>query len=186
MTAATETNRMKILTDLLPLLAALAVLGGLTWFLLARDMAIGRWLLAATLFGHGWVHVMFMVPLPARTATSATASDEAFSRTFDLGRSWLVHAGLDVHLVRAIGTLLVLVTVVGFMLAALSTVGWLVPAAWWPGLVIGSSVASILLLAVALNPTLILGFGINAVLLWVALASLWTPTLAAARPAGLP
>jgi hypothetical protein len=64
---------------------------------------------------------------------------------------------------------------VGFALAALATVGWLIPQSWWGRLVVGSAVASSALLVLFFSPSLILGFGINAVLLWIVLASGWSP-----------
>ena len=40
-------------TRLVPLAIGVALVGGLTWLLLDRDAALGTWLLAALLLGHG-------------------------------------------------------------------------------------------------------------------------------------
>ena len=76
------------------------------------------------------------------------AAGLAVANPFDMAKSWLVMSvGLDVG----------------------------VPAGWWQPLVIGSTVASLLSLAAFLTPGLILGVAINAVLLWLVLASIWAP-----------
>ena len=49
------------------------------------------------------------------------------------------------------------------------------PGAWWTGLVIGASLASILLLAIFFSPTLLLGWAIDVALPWFALAAAWRP-----------
>lgn len=163
---------MKTMTGLLPLAVGIAVVGGVTWYLLDRNVGLGTWLLAALLFAHGWVHLMFVFPKPEPAA--ATAGGMAYP--FDMGRSWLIRAaGLDVGLVRTIGKAVMVATFAGFILAALSTVGVLVPAGWWAGLVVGSAIGSILLLALFFSPVLVLGFAIDLALLWLVLASVWSP-----------
>jgi hypothetical protein len=64
---------------LLPLAIGVAVVGGLTWVLLDRDVALGRWLLAALLLGHGLAHFAFVVPAPepARTTGAGIGIDAA-------------------------------------------------------------------------------------------------------------
>ena len=162
---------VKTLVGLAPLAAGLIVFGIAVWFLLGRNLALGTWLLAAFLVGHGLVHIMFAVPQPGGAA--ATANGVGYP--FDLSRSWLVGAGLDATVVRVIATALVVTVVIGFALAALSAVGMLVPVGWWQGLVLAATAASVLLLIVGFNPGLVLGFAIDAILLWVVLASLWLP-----------
>jgi len=148
---------------------ALAVLGGATWWLLSREMAMGRWLLAAVLIGHGIVHVVFAVYSPAATEGGA-------EWPFDMAKSWAVTgAGLDVSMVRAVGLGLTAVIAVGFALAALSTVGLIVPSGWWPAAVGVSAVASAVFLLLFFNPQLVLGLGIDAVLLWVVVTRAWAP-----------
>ena len=44
---------VKTMTGTLPGAVVLVVIGGAIWWLLSRDMAAGRWLLAALLIGHG-------------------------------------------------------------------------------------------------------------------------------------
>jgi hypothetical protein len=43
---------MKTLTEFLPLAIGIAVVGGVTWWLLDRNVGLGKWLLAALLFAH--------------------------------------------------------------------------------------------------------------------------------------
>jgi len=169
---------MKGIVELMPIGIGVAVVGAVTWFLLDRNIGLGKWLLAALLFAHGWVHLMFVFPAPEPAA--ATAGGLAYP--FDMGRSWLITgSGLDAGTVRTIGMVVMAVTFVGFTLAALATVGWLVPAGWWSGLVIGSAVSSTMLLALFFSPALLIGFVINAAVMWLALASIWTP-MAAGMP----
>ena len=169
----------KSLKGLLLLAVGLVAYGLAVWFLLRNDRAIGWWLLGAFLVGHGLVHVMFVVPQPA--TRPATANEEY---PFDIARSWPVTAGLDAGLVRLIGVALIATIVVGFVLAGLATIDLLVPTGWWQGLVVGSTVASLVLLALAFRPGLILGVAIDAVLLWLALASSWLPLAAIAQRGG--
>jgi hypothetical protein len=163
---------MKWALDLLPIGIGVALVAALTWFLLDRDIGIGKWLLAALLLAHGWVHVMFVFPAPE--PASATAGGLAYP--FDMGRSWLISsAGIDAGMVRTLGIVVMAVTLAGFVLAALSTVGWLVPAGWWAGLVLASAAASTLMLALFFSPALLLGFAINAALSVLVIASVWQP-----------
>ncbi len=163
---------MKAITDLLPLAIGIAVIGGVTWFLLDRGWAAGPWLLAALLFGHGWVHMMFVFPKPA-----ADASAGGPEWPFDMTRSWLVTgAGLDVGVVRMVGLVLMVLVFVAFVLGALSTVGVLVPVGWWATLVIAAAIGSTLFLALFFSPALLLGFAINVAALWLVTASIWSPT----------
>ena len=160
---------MKAMGGILPWAIVLAVIGGATWWLLSHDMGAGRWLLAALLIGHAVVHVMFVIPAPA-----ATAGGPAWP--FDMARSWAVTgAGLDLGMVRAIGAVLIVVVAAGFALAALSTAGIIVPVGWWQASVAVSAVASVAMLALFFESQLVLGLGIDAVLLWVVLARAWAP-----------
>ena len=164
---------LKSLAGLVPFAVVLAGIGVAIWWLLSREMALGRWVLGGFLLAHGLIHTLFVVPAPATTAGGA-------EWPFDLTQSWLVTSvGLDVNLVRVIGIALIGVVVVGLLLAALGTVGILVPSGWWPALVVGSAAASAVLLVLFLNPQLVLGLAIDAVLLWVVLDSVWSPTAAA-------
>lgn len=173
---------MKTVTELLPLGIGIALVGALTWFLLDRDIGIGKWLLAALLFAHGWVHAMFVFPQP----TPATATPGGTQWPFDMGRSWLIEgAGLDAGMLRSLGIAVIVITLLTFLLAALSTVGVLVPTAWWPALVIAGAASSTVLLMLFYSPALLLGFAINLSLLVLVLASVWSPAAAAGRAAGL-
>jgi hypothetical protein len=157
---------------LLPLAIGVAVVGGLTWVLLDRDVALGRWLLAALLLGHGLAHLAFVVPAPEPARTTGAG----MPWPFDLRDSWLVgRFGLNPGTVRAAGIALAGVAVVTALLAALATVGILVPPEWWPGLVVALAVSSILLLTLRFAPAFLVGFGIDAALLWLVFLSGWTP-----------
>lgn len=160
---------LKTITGLLPFAIALAGVGIAIWWMLGREMALGKWVLGGLLVGHGWVHVMFIMPRPATAAGGP-------EWPFDMAKSWLVtNAGLDTSLVRLVGVALIAVVAIGFLLAALSTGGILVPSGWWPALVVGSAAVSAAMLALFFSPQLILGLGIDAVLLWVVLAGVWAP-----------
>jgi hypothetical protein len=160
---------VKTIVGILPWAVVVAAIGGGIWWLLSRDMSAGRWLLAALLIGHGVVHVMFAVPTPAATGGGA-------DWPFDMARSWAItRAGLDLNVVRAFGVALIAIVVVGFALAALSTVGVLVPAGWWRATVAVSAVASAVLLVLFFEPQLVLGLGIDAVLLAVVATGAWVP-----------
>lgn len=162
---------MKALLDLAPIGIGVALVGALTWFLLDRDIGAGRWLLAALLLAHGWVHVMFVFPVPEAASTAG-----GLAYPFDMGRSWLVTSlGLDAVAVRSIGIAVIVVTVVAFLAAALATMGWLVPTGWWAGLVLGAAASSTLMLALFFSLALLLGFAINAALWAFVIASIWTP-----------
>lgn len=119
---------------------------------------------------------VFLVPQTA--GTPATVG--GISYPFDMNRSWLITTvGLDAGAIRQIGVVLIGLVAIGFGLAGLATVGVLIPTAWWPGLVITSTAAPVLLLALFFSPGTLLGVAIDAVVLWMVLAAVW-------RPAGLP
>ena len=162
---------MKTVASLLPLAVGLAGLGVAIWWLLSREMTLGRWLLAGFLAGHGLIHLLFVTPAPA----SASAPD-ALEWPFDMGRSWLVTGpGLDVNLVRAVGIAVMVAVVVAFALAGFSTAGVVVPTSAWRMLVVGGAILSIVLMALFFNPQLLLGVAIDAVLLGVVLTAVWNP-----------
>lgn len=168
---------LKTLIGLLPFAIALAIFAGLQSYLLGRDLAFGRWLLAGFLAAHGLIHILFLLPQP--TTAAATAGDADYP--FDMARSWLVSAGtLDLGVVRLVGLVLIAVVVTGFVMAGVATLGAVVPSGWWPGLVVGSAAASVLLLAICFSPSLSLGFVIDAVLVWFVVASAWTPVASVA------
>ena len=127
-------------------------------------------LLAAFLVGHALIHASYLSPAPPRTANGP-------EWPFEMARSWLVTgAGLEPQLVRALGTALVLATIALLVAAGLSTVGWLVPSTWWPSLALGGAVASALTLATFFHPWILLGFLIDAGLLWLVLVADWAPS----------
>jgi hypothetical protein len=64
---------MRIVREIAPLALVTAIVLVVTTWLLADNAGAGRWVLAAILFGHGWVHLMFVFPKPAPAARAATA-----------------------------------------------------------------------------------------------------------------
>jgi hypothetical protein len=154
---------------ILPYAVVLAVLGGVTWWLLSRCMTAGPWLLAALLIGHGAVHTMFAI------SPAATAGGPEWP--FDMATSWVVTgAGVDLNVVRAVGAALIVIVAGGFALGAFSTVGLVVPAGLWQASVGASAVASVVMLVLFFNPQLVLGIGIDVVLLWAVAARAWVPS----------
>ena len=162
----------RIIRALGPLAIVAVVVGAVTLWLLETNPGVGRWVLAAVLFGHGWVHIMFLFPKPAPSATGKPTTDWPF----DLRTSWLAaRVGSGPGMFVAVGRGLAVVTFVLSTLAALATVGILVPAAWWQGLVVASSLASLAMLVVWFAPMLLLGILIDVALIWLAIAGPWSP-----------
>jgi len=163
---------MSLERALAPLALAVAVIAIAVWLMLVNDIALGPWLLALLVFAHGWVHLMFVFPKPASANNYAGVSEYPF----DFGRSWLIRRqGLGPGLVKQIGIVVMTVTFALSLLAALSTVGLLVPSGWWAGLMIATAAASTLTLALFYSPALILGFGINALLVALVVSGSWSP-----------
>ena len=163
---------MRTTSQLVPLAIGVAVIGGVTWLLLDGDSVLGAWLLAALILGHGLAHLAFVAPAP-----EPARSCDGKAWPFDLGDSWLVgRFGLDPAIVRAAGRALTAVAVVTSLLAALATVDIVIPADWWPALVVALAVSSMLLLALRFSPAFVVGFGIDAALLWLVFLSGWRPT----------
>lgn len=161
------------LAQLVPLAIGVAVVGGVTWLLLEGDSVLGTWLLAALILGHGLAHLAFVAPAPEPARTDGAG----MAWPFDLGDSWLVgRFRVDPAVVRATGRALTAVAIVTSLLAALATVGIVVPAEWWPGLVVALAVSSMLLLTLRFAPAFLVGFGIDAALLWLVFLSGWRPT----------
>ena len=127
------------------------------------------WLFALFLAAHALIHASFVSPRPPATAGGP-------EWPFELARSWLLSPlGLDANATRIVGVVLILVTLAGFAVAALSTLGILGGDLFAPGVVAGS-IASIALLAAFFHPWLVLGVGIDAVLLWAVLVARWSPS----------
>jgi hypothetical protein len=133
---------------------------------------IVRLILAVFLLAHGLIHALFVVPAPESEAERA-------SWPFELADSWILRPlGLDAALARPLGSALVVLTVVAFAVAAILTLG-VGPAAWWAPAVAIASIVSLAVLVLFFDRWLLIGVAIDAVLLWVALASGWTPADAA-------
>jgi hypothetical protein len=163
---------MSLERALAPLAIAIAVIAVVVWLLLINDIWLGPWLLALLVFAHGWVHLMFVFPKPEGGGNYSGVSEYPF----DFGRSWLIRrASLDANLVRTIGVAVMALTFVLSLLAALATVGIVVPGDWWAGLMIAAAAASTVTLLLFFSPALILGFGINALMVVLALNGTWSP-----------
>src|SRR5687768_12708706 len=116
-------------------------------------------LVAAFLVAHGLIHASFLSPRPPATAAAP-------EWPFELGHSWaLSPLGLDGAATRAVGIVLLAFVLGGFAVAALSAVG-VAPASLFPGAISVGAVASIVMLALFFHRWLVLGFAIDAVLLW--------------------
>ena len=167
----------RIIRELGPLAIVAVVVGAVTLWLLDSNPSVGRWVLAAILFGHGWVHLMFLFPRPAPSEGGKPAAGKAAPDwPFDLRASWIAtRTGSGPRAFVAVGRLLVMVTFVLSTLAALATAGILVPAAWWQALVVASSMVSLAMLVVWFAPTLLLGILIDIALVWLAIAGPWSP-----------
>ena len=166
-----EVSATKTLAGLAPVAVVLVAVGTLVWWLLDRRSALAPWLVAAVLFAHGWVHLVFLVASPERRS-----DDQRGDNPFDLDRSWLVDRGADPRLLHAVGAMLAVATFVAFAAAALAVLGWLLPAGWWVGLVLVGVAGSTVLLALFFVPTLVLGLVIDAGLLALAIQTSWEVT----------
>lgn len=132
---------------------------------------IGPLAVAAILLAHALIHLGYVAPAPP-----ATASGPAWP--FELGRSSLLSAvgwTASPAALRLPGMALVAATIAGFALAALGALGVLPTWAWTAGVAVGA-VASLVLLLAFFHPWLVLGIGIDVVLLWAVLVARWTPT----------
>lgn len=163
---------MSLERALAPLAIAVAVIALAVWLMLVNDVALGPWLLAFLVFAHGWVHLLFVFPKPQ----SPNSDHSGAGYPFDFARSWLVtRRGLDLQLVSRIGLVLMVLTFGLSLLAALATAGILIPSDWWAGLMIAAAAASSLLLLLCYSPALILGFGINALMVVLVVSGSWSP-----------
>ena len=123
---------------------------------------------AALFLGHALIHASFLSPRPPATATGP-------QWPFDLAQSWLLTpAGIGEPALRALGVGLLLVIMVAFAVAAMATVGIAPAGAFVPTVAVGS-IASIAMLALFFNPWLLLGFVIDAALLWATMVAGWRP-----------
>lgn len=125
---------------------------------------------AAFLLGHAAVHASFLAPRPAATVGGP-------EWPFDLARSWLLSPlGLNAEATRILGLGLIAAILAGYALAALAAIG-ILPEGVWTGAVVLGSLASIALLALFFHPWLVVGFAIDAALIWLAIAWRWTPSM---------
>ena len=126
---------------------------------------------AAFLLAHAGIHVLFLSPPPP-----ATADGPAWP--FATASSWLVtRVGVDQGAIRDLAFALVAVILGAFALAAIAAIGFATASLWLPAVVIGS-MSSIALLAICFHPWLILGVGIDVVLLTATLVVGWVPASA--------
>jgi len=116
-------------------------------------------------------------PQPAvQTARASSATAAGPDWPFGLDRSWLLGGvGAPASAMHLIGTGLVAATLILYSLAALATIPLLVSASLWVPLIVAASVVSAVLMLVYFHRNLVIGLVIDAVLIWVALAGIWTP-----------
>jgi len=127
-----------------------------------------RLILAAFLLAHGLIHASYLSPTPPATASGP-------SWPFALDRSWaLTPLGVGPDTMRLLGIALVAVTIAGFALAAIAALGVATDTLWVPAVTIGA-VSSLALLGLFFQPWLLLGVGIDLVLLWAVLVVSWSP-----------
>jgi hypothetical protein len=115
-----------------------------------------RLLLGLLLVAHGLVHLMWFAP-----------NDDP-TWPFRLDRSWLLSEAAR----RPVAIVLVALTVAGFALLGLAVCGVPGLASIWPGLAIGSAVASLIALVLFWDRQLVWGMAIDVALIVVAL---WRP-----------
>jgi len=168
---------VKMVRELGPLAVGVALFGVVIAWLLQGGNAIGNWLFAVFLFGHGWVHTMYVMRQPATRpvagATAAGATEWAFP---PLDRSWLLSPlGTPAAASQLLGRLLAVTTVLLYSLAALATIPLLVPATLWTALIISGTIASAALMLVFFHRNLVIGLAIDVVLLLVAVMAVWSP-----------
>jgi hypothetical protein len=126
---------------------------------------LAQLLLAAFLIAHALIHAGFLSPRPT------TASGPAWP--FALDQSWLLKPmGVDASLARGLGTTLIAVLVAGYGAASLAILGVLGGAAFSAGVVVGSA-ASLILLALFFHPWLIVGAGLDVLLMVGVLVAGW-------------
>jgi hypothetical protein len=127
-----------------------------------------RVLFGLFLVAHGLIHAGFVSRAPATTPGAP-------EWPFEMSRSWLITgAGLDVGVVRTIGAALVVATVVAFAGAGLAWLGIVVPSTWWSTLTIVGAASSLAVLIAFFHPWLVLGFAIDALLIYLVAVSGWS------------
>lgn len=128
---------------------------------------------AAFLVVHGAIHLSYLSPRPAATATGP-------AWPFRLDRSGILSPlGVSPELLRLIGLALSAVTFAAFTLAALSVVGLIPTSLWAPAIALGAG-SSLALLVLFFHAWLSLGLAIDVVLLAAVFVAGWSP---AALPA---
>ncbi len=122
---------------------------------------------APILIAHGLIQASFLTPAPK--------AKRGPSWPFAMGDSWLItRTGLDAGALGLLGTVLVATTVAaspwpGSPLSAPSQSGWFGPTA------VGATIASVALLTFFFHPWIVLGFVVDAVVIWAVIAQRWTP-----------
>lgn len=138
---------------LAPLLPYIPVLLAVAWLATRFRVVLGLILIA-----HGLVHLMYVVPKPAR-------SPRGTEWPFHADRSWaLSFVGLGTGALQTTAVALMAVTTAGFTVAGIALLANL---GWWTGAAIAAAAASSALLVLYLHPLLVLGLAINAFVLSV-------------------
>lgn len=169
---------VKMIREIGPLAIAVALFGLVIYWLLQGGNVIGNWLFAAFLFGHGWVHTMYLMRQPsAQPSVQPSAAPSASEWAFPpLNHSWLLSpTGTPPAASQLLGRLLVVAAALLYTLGALATIPLLVPATLWAALIISATIASAALMVVFFHRNLVIGLAIDAVLLLVAVMAVWSP-----------
>jgi hypothetical protein len=115
-------------------------------------------LIGLFLIAHGLIHLLYFV----------TAPDPGYPMT--AAKSWLVtRADVSLSVVRALVYALSALALIGFILTALSYWELLVPGAWFQTLAVGSSVCSLLVVAITWHKEFVIGAAINVGIIYWAL-----------------
>lgn len=129
---------------------------------------------ALFLSAHAFIHTSYLAPRPAANGGPQWP--------FDMADSWaVVNLGVDVGIVRIVGVALIAVTVLGYLAAALASAGIAIPGGWFAPLVLVASVASAVLLGLFFHPWIVLGFVIDAALIYAIAVAGWHPSTIAPR-----
>jgi hypothetical protein len=127
-------------------------------------------LIGGFLVAHGLIHASYLAPAPPATGGPAWP--------FAMADSWLINrVGMDAGLVRVVGTVLVAEAVLGFAIAGLAVLGVL-PVSLFTPAAIGAAIGSAVVLVMFFHRWIVVGFVIDAVVLWAVFAQRWTPAVA--------
>jgi hypothetical protein len=123
-------------------------------------------IVAVFLVAHGVIHASYLSPAPPGSGATWP---------FAIRRSWLVgRVGIEPSALRPFVVMSVIVVVSAFVIAAASVAGVL-SEAWFAPAAVAGAAASLVLLGAMFHPWIVLGFAIDAILLWMVVGQGWTP-----------